>query len=116
MRHLKKVKKFGRKRNQRKAFIKSLTVNLIERGKIRTTETRAKAIRKSVERLITYGKKQNLAGLRLLLKKLPKKTAFKVYHELAPRYQSRTGGYTRVTKISKRRLGDGAKTAFIEFV
>ncbi len=116
MRHLKKGKKFHRTRGQRKAFLKSLAANLINQGKITTTETRAKEIRGVVERLITHGKKQNIAALRLLLKKLPKPVAFKLYHEIAPRYKERSGGYTRIIKNSKRRLGDGVKTATIEFV
>lgn len=116
MRHLKERKKFGRIRGQRKAFLKGLAINLLSNGKIKTTETRAKEIRKSVERLITHAKKQNVSSLRFLMKHLPKKTAFKLYHDIAPLYQNRKGGYTRITKLGKRRLGDGAKTAIIELV
>jgi len=116
MRHLKKGRKFGRKRGQRKAFLKSLANNLISHGKILTTEERAKELKAFVERLITYGKRQNLASLRLILKKLPKSSAYKLYHEIAPRYLNRAGGYTRIIKLTKRRQSDGAKMAYIEFV
>ncbi len=116
MRHLKKGRKFGRKRGQRKAFLKALANNLITHERILTTEARAKEIRSLVERLITHAKKQNLAALRLLMRKLPKNSAYKLYHEIAPRYLNRQGGYTRVIKVGKRRLKDGAKMAIIEFV
>ena len=116
MKHLKKGRKFGRKRGQRKAFLKSLANSLISHGRILTTEARAKELRSFVERLVTYAKKQNLTGLRLILKKLPKASAYKLYHEIAPRYLDRTGGYTRIIKVTKRRQGDGAKMAYIEFV
>ncbi len=117
MRHLKEGKKFGRKKGQRKAFLKALVNNLINHEKIVTTETRAKAIRPIIERLITHAKKQSLASLRLIVKRLSnKRTAFKLYHEIAPRYFERNGGYVRVKKLSRRRLKDGSRLAVIEFV
>lgn len=116
MRHLKKGKKFGLKRGKRKAFLKNLLVNLIKKEKIITTETRAKAIKPLMEKLITRAKRQNLAALRLLIKKLSQKeAAYKVYHEIAPRYLNRRGGYLRIRKLLKRRVGDSAKQAIIEF-
>jgi large subunit ribosomal protein L17 len=116
MRHQNQGKKFGRKKGQRKAFLKGLAHNLISYEKITTTEARAKEVKKMVERLISYGKKQNIAGLRLLLKYLPKKSAYKVYNELAVRYKERKGGFLRIIKISKARKNDGAKMVRIEFV
>ena len=115
MRHRKKGRKFGLKRNQRKALLKGLAHNLIIRGKILTTEAKAKELRSLAERLITYGKKQNPGGLRLILKHLPKISAYKIYNEIAKRHGTRKGGYTKITKIfSKRR--DGAKIARIELL
>src|SRR3989344_4313353 len=111
MRHLKKGRKFGLKRGQKKAFLKILANNLIQREKILTTEARAKELKPHIERFITYGKKQNLAALRILLQKLPKSAAYKLYHELAPRYLNRNGGYTRIVKNSKLRKNDGSKMA-----
>ncbi|HEY4523817.1 MAG TPA: 50S ribosomal protein L17 [Candidatus Paceibacterota bacterium] len=117
MRHLKKGKKFNRKTGDRKAFIKGLVSNLILRERIETTEARAKAIKPEIEKLITIGRKQNLASLRLLLSRVfSKKAAEKLYYEIAPRYKDRTGGYTRVIKTSNMRKRDGVKVARIEFV
>lgn len=113
---MKKGRKFGRKKGQRKAFLKILASNLIQQEKILTTEARAKELRSFVERLVTYGKRQDLASLRLLIKKLPKSSAYKMYHDIAPRYQGRSGGYTRVVKQVKARKNDGAMMAIIEFV
>lgn len=108
--------KFHRTKGQRHAFMKGLAHNLIMKGRIETTEMRAKAVRPVVERLVTIGKKQQLAALRLLLSRLPKISAEKLYHEVAPRYQERRGGYLRIMKLSRLRMRDGAKTAVIEFV
>ncbi len=116
MRHLSKTKKFGLKRGPRRSFLKILAQNLIMKEKITTTEARAKAIRPVVERFVTHAKKQNIASLRLLLKKLPKKAAYKVYYEISPRYEGRKGGYTRIKKLASLRKHDAAKMATIEFV
>jgi len=116
MRHLKKGKKFGLKTGKRKSFMRILAHNLIQQERIATTEARAKELRGFVERMITHGKKQNLAALRLLMSRLPKDAAYKVYHDLALRYEKRKGGYTRVTKQAKRRVHDASKMAVIEFV
>ncbi len=116
MRHLKKGKKFGLKTGPRRAFMRNLANNLIQHERIVTTEAKAKELRKFVERMVTHGKKQNLASLRLLTSRLPKAAAYKVYHDLSPRYAARSGGYTRVTKQAKRRVHDASKMAVIEFV
>ncbi len=116
MRHLKKGRKFHRKRGQRKALLKTLADNLILREKIQTTEAKAKEIKPSVEKLITVAKKQNVAALRMLLKKLSKKASYKLYHQIAPRYSNRSGGYLKIVKSARVRKTDGAKMAVIEFV
>ncbi|MBN2197676.1 50S ribosomal protein L17 [Candidatus Wolfebacteria bacterium] len=116
MRHLKKGKKFNRKKGQRKALFKSLMNNLILKEKIETTEAKAKEIKPKTEKMITLGKKQDLASLRLLISRLNKKAAEKVYYNLAPRYKKKRGGYTRIIKTSKQRVKDGAKMVIIEFV
>lgn len=110
------MRKFNLKRGPRKAFIKGLAHNLIMKGKIRTTETRAKAIRPVVERFVTIAKKQSTAALRLLLSRLPKDSANKVYYDLAPKYNDRKGGYTRIVKQGTTRVRDAAKEATIEFL
>lgn len=116
MRHLKKGRKFGLKRGKRHSFLRILAGNFIMREKIKTTEARAKELKPIVERFVTYGKKQNVASLRLLIQKLPKDAAQKMYYEIAPRYTNRKGGYTRITKVMKARKHDASKMAIIEFV
>lgn len=116
MRHLNKGRKFGRKRGPRIAFLKTLANNLIQHEKILTTEARAKELRMVVERYVTYGKRGDLIGLRRLLQVLPKEAAYKMYHEIAPRYKDRKGGYTRVVKRAKGRKHDASSMAIIEFV
>ncbi|MEO0075960.1 MAG: 50S ribosomal protein L17 [candidate division WOR-3 bacterium] len=117
MRHHKKIKKFHRKRGQRKAFIKVLAQNLIRDQKIKTTETRAKALRSFVERLITLGKKQTLSARRLVIARLGnKKLANKLVDEIAPKYLNRPGGYLKITKTSHTRKRDSAPMVVLEFV
>jgi large subunit ribosomal protein L17 len=117
MRHLKKGKKFGRKIGDRRAFIKGLVSNLILKERMETTEARAKAVRPEIEKLITIGRRQDLASLRILISRIPsKKVAEKLYYEIAPRYKERTGGYTRIIKTSQMRKRDGVKVARIELV
>lgn len=93
-----------------------LAQNLIMHGKIETTDARAKAIRPIVEKLLTIAKGQRLQDLRLLLSRLPETGAMKLYHEIAPKYADRKGGYLRIIKGGVMRKRDGAKTAVIEFV
>lgn len=110
------MRKFGRKRGQRKAFLKTLVHNLIINQKIKTTEARAKEIRPIAERLVSMAKKKNLAGLRFLLARLPKESANKLYYDLAPKYADRKGGYLRILKTASRRKRDAALVTTIEFV
>lgn len=115
MKHLKKGRKFGRKTDERKAFIKSIAVNLIMQEKIKTTDERAKSASVFIEKLITKAKKQTLAARREILKYLPAKAAEKVSKDLALRYMARLGGYTRITKL-ERRGSDSAKMVILELV
>jgi large subunit ribosomal protein L17 len=116
MRHCKKGRKFHRKKGQRNALFKALINNLILKEQIETTTEKAKEIKPKVEKLITIAKKNNLASFKILLSKLPKAAAQKLFYEIAPRYQDRKGGYLRIVKTSKPRKRDGAKMAIIEFV
>jgi len=116
MRHLKTGRKFHRKKGQRNALLKTLASNLILAEKMTTTEAKAKEIKSAVEKLTTLAKKQKLADLRLLLSRLPKKSAQKLFYEIAPRYASRRGGYLRIIKAGLQRKKDGSKMAVIEFV
>lgn len=117
MRHLKKGKKFNRIASRRRSFLRNLANDLIRTERIETTEARAKAIRPIVERFVTMAKKQNLASRRVLFSRLQnKRTTQKLYDDIAPRYESRSGGYLRITKLAKARRRDGSQLARIEFV
>jgi large subunit ribosomal protein L17 len=116
MRHLKKTKKFSLKRDQRKALFRNLAHNLIMNNRIKTTTERAKYLKRFVEKLVTIAKKQDLNSLRRLLSKLPKKSAYKLFYEIAPKYKERRGGYTRVVRLPFRRIKDSAELSYIEFV
>lgn len=115
MRKRKKGRKLHRKKDQRKALLKSLAREMILKERIKTTEARAKELRPFIEKLITKAKKQNLSALRVLLSYFDESTAQKLFKEIAPRYKERKGGYTRIIKLGQRE-GDSAKMAFIEFV
>ncbi|PWU16730.1 MAG: 50S ribosomal protein L17, partial [Bdellovibrio sp.] len=105
-----------RKFNARKALIRGLVSSLVEHERIATTVEKAKELRRHIERMITLGKKENLATRRVLLSRVPKReTVEKIVNVISPRFQSRPGGYTRIIKIG-RRPGDTAEMAFIEFV
>jgi large subunit ribosomal protein L17 len=109
-------KKFHRKIDQRKALFKILAHHLVMNEKIKTTDERAKFLKSIMERLVSKAKKQDLSALRYLLKKLPKKSAYKIFYELAPKYKERTGGYVRIIKLPFKRKKDNAKISLIEFV
>ncbi len=109
------MRKFGREKDQRRAFKKGLAANLILKEKIKTTEARAKEIRSLVERRITYAKKDTLAGTRKAARFLTPPVVKKLSKEIAPRFKERKGGYTRITKLG-RRMSDGAPMVFIEIL
>ena len=110
------MRKFGRKRNQRRALLKSLAVALIARGKIKTSLARAKELRSFAERLVTYAKnKSPQLALKEITKFINKTAAKKLVKDIAPKYKERQGGYTRIIKAGQR-AGDAAQIAFIEWV
>ncbi|MCK6225523.1 50S ribosomal protein L17 [Staphylococcus hominis] len=119
-------RKLGRTSDQRKAMLRDLATSLIVSERIETTEARAKEVRSVVEKLITLGKKGDLASRRNAAKTLRNveilnedettQTALqKLFGEIAERYAERQGGYTRILKIGPRR-GDGAESVIIELV
>ncbi len=116
MRGTKKGRKFGLKTGKKRAFLRVLSHNLIMKGKIQTTEARANEIRPRVEKLVTLAKKGDLASLRLLMRRIPKDSAYKLFHEIAPKYQTKKGGYLRIRKTAITRKRDGVKQSIIEFV
>ncbi|HEC4172571.1 TPA: 50S ribosomal protein L17 [Staphylococcus aureus] len=119
-------RKLGRTSDQRKAMLRDLATSLIISERIETTEARAKEVRSVVEKLITLGKKGDLASRRNAAKTLRNveilnedettQTALqKLFGEIAERYTERQGGYTRILKQGARR-GDGAESVIIELV
>jgi len=117
MRHHNTKRKFGRDKNQRKALLSSLALNLIVRGKIKTTEPKAKELRPFMEKLITKAKKGDMATRRVIISKLSNRSreVKKLFEVIAPKYVNKNGGYTRVLKLGARK-SDGADMAVIEFV
>ncbi|MCZ2845880.1 MAG: 50S ribosomal protein L17 [Candidatus Bathyarchaeota archaeon] len=115
MRHLKKGRKFHRKKGQRKAFLKILGSNLILSDSIITTDPRAKELRSFIEKKITRAKKSDLNSIRYLRRYFSGKVVEKLIKEIAPLSKKRKGGYTRIIKIGQRK-SDGAKIVKIELV
>ncbi len=110
------TRKLGKTSTQRKALLRQQVTDLLENGKIETTFYRAKEVQPVVEKMITLGKKGNLAAYRKALAFITKEdVANKLFKELAPKYAERNGGYTRVTRTGARR-GDAAEMAVIELV
>ena len=110
-------RKLGRDNKHRRSMLATMTKQLIINEKIVTTETRAKEVRKCLDKMVTYGKNGSLVSLRLALAFLhnDEKVVSKVFNELAPRYKERNGGYTRIVKMSERK-GDNALKVILELV
>ena len=110
-------RKLGRTNKHRRSMLANLTKNVIMNEKIETTETRAKEVRKFVDKMISYGKDGSLVARRKALAFLQNNTVAvkKVFDELAPRYANRNGGYTRILKLTERR-GDDALMVILELV
>lgn len=115
MRKRKKGRKFHRKGDQRKALLKTLARTLFLKEKIKTTEAKAKEISPFAEKFITRAKKGNLPSRRILARFFPEKIVKKLVEEIAPRYKERSGGYTRIIKLGRRK-SDGAKMTIIELI
>lgn len=115
MNHSKSTRKFGRERKVREGLMKSLAVALIENGKIKTTDAKARSLRPMIEKIVTEARKETLASRRNIVSKVGSGSAAKLVKEIAPKYKTRAGGYTRITKLQAR-LSDGSLMAVIEFV
>jgi large subunit ribosomal protein L17 len=116
MRHLKAGSKLGRQPAHRRATLRNLVTNLIERERIQTTLLRAKAARPLAERMITLGKRDSLHARRQAAGFLMTPAATrKLFADLAPRFSDRAGGYTRIVRTGWR-IGDGAELAILEFI
>ena len=108
------TRKLGRTSDHRRAMMRAMVTYLFENGKIETTVTRAKEVRAVAEKMITLGKTNTLHSKRQVYSYITKEeVAKKVFDEIAPKYEDRNGGYTRIIKIGPRR-GDAAEMAIIE--
>ena len=117
MRHLKKGRKLGRTKSHRLATLKALAMALIEHEAITTTIPKAREASRYVDRLITTARGGNLAARRLVASRLGNEAmAKKLFEDVAPRYATRPGGYTRVIKLAKFRIGDASQLARLELV
>ena len=110
-------RKLGRDNKHRRSMLATLTKELIKNERIVTTETRAKEVRKTFDKMVTYGKKGTLVSRRKALAFLHNDAQLvsKVFDELAPRYAERNGGYTRIIKMTERK-GDAALEVILELV
>ena len=110
------TRKLGKTSDQRKALLRQQATDLLDKGRLETTFCRAKEVQPVVEKLITLGKKGDLAAYRRALAIITKEdVAHKLFKETAPKYADRNGGYTRVIRLGARR-GDAAEVAVIELV
>ena len=110
-------RKLGRDNKHRRSMLSTLTKQVIENESITTTETRAKEVRKFVDKMITYGKKGDLVSRRKALAFLnnDKEIVSKVFDDLAKRYENRNGGYTQILKLGERR-GDDSLMVILKLV
>jgi large subunit ribosomal protein L17 len=112
-----KKRTFGRSRSQRTALMRGLAISLIEHGKIKTTEAKAKELRPFIEQLITRGKNDTVFSRRFAASTLGEpdnQVVQKLFNDVSKRYTDRTGGYTRIIKMGE--VTPGRRDAFIELV
>jgi large subunit ribosomal protein L17 len=116
MRHHRSGKKLGRDSAHRRSLYANLAGSLIEHGRIKTTEAKAKAVRPIAEKMITLGRRGDLAARRQALAYLrSQEVVHMLFAEVGPRFADRNGGYTRIVKLGQR-PGDGAETAYLELI
>jgi large subunit ribosomal protein L17 len=116
MRHHRAGKKLGRDSAHRKALYANLAGSLIEHGRIKTTEAKAKAVKPFAEQMITLGKRGNLAARRQAIAELRSQdVVHQLFADVAPRFADRPGGYTRIVKLGPR-VGDAAEMVYLELV
>ena len=110
------TRKLGKTTDQRMAMLRQQVTDFLDNGRMETPVTRAKEIKPLAEKMITLGKKGDLAAYRQALSFITRETvAHKLFKEIAPEYAQRNGGYTRIIRTGIRR-GDAAETAIIELV
>ena len=116
MRHRKDHRKLGRSNAHRKAMLRNLATSLLEHEEVRTTDAKAKEVRRIAERMITLGKRGTLHARRQALRTIrSREVAVRVFDVLADRYNDRPGGYTRILKLG-RRPGDNAPMSLVQLL
>ena len=116
MRHRIEKRKLGRTSSHRLAMLRNLVTSLLEKERVETTHAKAKELRRVADRMITLGKRGDLASRRRALRIVRSQGAVKkLFSDIALRFESRPGGYTRIFQIGPR-VGDGASMALIELV
>jgi large subunit ribosomal protein L17 len=116
MRHRRAGRKLGRSASERKSLYSGLAAALIEHGRIKTTEAKAKAVRPIAEQMITLGRRGDIHARRQALAYLRSQdVVYKLFSDVAPRFAERAGGYTRIVKLGPRQ-GDAANMAYLELV
>ncbi len=112
----KKGPRLGGSPSHQRKMLANLAASLIEEERITTTQARAKLLRPYVEKMVTKARRGDLHSRRLVLRKIQNTDVVtKLFDDVAPRYEGREGGYTRIVKVGPRR-GDGTEMAIIEFV
>jgi large subunit ribosomal protein L17 len=112
----KKGPRLGGSPSHQRKILANLAASLIEEERITTTASRAKLLRPYVEKMVTKARGGDLHARRLILRKIQNtEVVTKLFDDVAPRYEDRPGGYTRIVKLGPRR-GDGAEMALIEFI
>lgn len=115
MRHLNRGRKLNRSSSHRKALLRNLMLSLIRHERIRTTDAKAKELRRYADRMVTLGKQGDLSARRMVFGLIESRDAVKkLFDIIAPRFKDRAGGYTRVIKF-RVRIGDAAPVSIIEF-
>jgi large subunit ribosomal protein L17 len=116
VRHRRSGRKLGRDASHRKALYSNLAGSLIEHGRIKTTEAKAKSVKPVVEQMITLGRRGDIHARRQALAYLRSQdVVYKLFSDVAPRFADRPGGYTRIVKLGPRQ-GDSAEMVYLELV
>ena len=117
MRHLKAGNRLGKTTAHRRAMMRNMVTSILENGQITCTLARAKEVRKPLEKMISWGKRGDLHSRRLALRFVKSKKAMSnLFEELAVRYKNRQGGYSRIIKLGKKRLGDNSEMAIVQLL
>jgi len=115
MKHKKNVKKLSRNKSHRKALMRNMAISFFCHKRIKTTNAKAKVLKQVVEKIISLGKKGDLASYRKINTFLNNPDSLKRIREISEMYKDRKGGYTQIIKLGHRR-GDNAETVFIKLI